>query len=135
METLLVMGIIYWVVSKRRDKVKERPSRITQTRPQGVQSARSGSTSQKTPSYVDDGILTAEEAMAIIQLLSYYGSSDTLKQQEIQQKMDARIQAQFNHLLNSSWSMDGTKVLEYLAQQGRHGRYTALGAYALKVMR
>ena len=137
MELLIALGVVYWVVNKR--KGKETPvdyQRIQQAQGYRTTPTRAqGNSPVRTAAYIDDGILSAEEANAIINLLRIYRNADTMKQQEIGNHMDARILAQFNHLLNSTWNMDVNRVLEYLVQQGRHGRYTALGAYALKVVR
>jgi len=127
---LVIFGLILYSATNK-------PKRTAQQRLGTKRNPRGGAyrPSEQRPShqtrYYDDGVLSSEEALAVIRLVKYYQSIDAIAQQDLIQRMDANLIAQFNHLLNSTWNMGESSMLDYLMQQGRQGRYTGLGAFTV----
>lgn len=137
MYPLLIFGIIAWAMnSNTKNKKNAPPHPVTPRRSTPSQQRHAAPNfSTRTIGYIDDGILSQEETVAAILMLKRFKELDAAAQKEMLSLMDARILAQFNHLMNSSWNMDDVELFEYLAQQGRQGRYTELGAFALSLRR
>jgi len=114
---------------KKNTNTARTPAASAQRRQQTPRTPKSS----RTLGYIDDGVLSQDEIIATMLTMKRYKELDSASQNQIRSLMDARILAQFNHLLNSSWNMDDVMLFEYLSQQGRQGRYTELGAFALAV--
>jgi hypothetical protein len=125
MNPWLLIGLAAYALSSMSTESGNRRSSEGKARPY-----QGRSRSSEKVRYVDDGALCREDAVAIVTLLSKYKAMDGSSRQSLENRMDARVLAQFNHLLNSTWSMDNSRVMDYLEQQGRQGRYTELGAFA-----
>ena len=134
MSLFLFIGVMLWASSLR--KHAERLPKTEKHQP--LQSRRQGSRPSHhgaPDAHLSGSTMTKDEAVAVVLLLSLYRGSDSLGQQTILRRMDARIVAQFNHLLNSTWNLDDQGIMDYLAQQSRQGRYPELGAFALRMRR